>query len=203
MKKVYIFDDTNGGFLEERDAFLSPVDGEPLLPANGTFLKPPTDMATGEAAVFKNGEWHVVPDHRGRDAYDCATRSIWEITALGELPPAVCLLDDGTVAGYRSHPDHYRLSEDGIIRLSTAEIENLEVEKRKKSVRSIRDDLFVDADWRVTRAEDAIRLDLAADAAADTIDNLASYRQYLRDFTKLEDWWDSTPANYDQWRAER
>lgn len=200
MKKVYIFDGNSGEFLEERDAFLSPIDGEPLLPANGTFSPPPDDTTTGMAAVFRDGEWHAVPDLRGKAAYDWSTALIRQITELGEQQNLLPL-DDATAEEYRAHPDHFRLSGGTMERLSDGEIAQLESAKKQKIIREIRDNLFIDADWRVARAEDAIRLGLDPDAAADAINSLASYRHYLRDFTKQKDWWDDTPQNYDQWEG--
>jgi hypothetical protein len=123
MKKVYIFDGESGEFLEKRDAFLSPIGGDPLLPVNGTFLPPPP-VAAGEVAIFRNGKWHVVQDFRGRDTFDWSTQLIRKINEFGStLKP----LDDATAAEYAVHPDYYRLSNGTIAKLSDGEIEKLEI----------------------------------------------------------------------------
>jgi hypothetical protein len=64
----------------------------------------------------------------------------------------------------------------------------LEIQKKKKRVREIRDDLFADADWRINRAEDAIRLNLSPNSNGSAVEPMAFRRQYLRDFTKQSNW---------------
>lgn len=82
---VYRFAAETGELLGPGQAQKNPRrDGDYLLPANATPLAPP-DAPQGHAAVFQDGAWSTVADHRGETAYDAngATR---EIDALGPLP---------------------------------------------------------------------------------------------------------------------
>lgn len=82
---VYRFAAETGEFLGLGQAQKNPRrDGGYLLPANATPLAPP-DAPQGHVAVFQDGAWSTVVDHRGETAYD-ANGVTREIEALGPLP---------------------------------------------------------------------------------------------------------------------
>ena len=56
-----------------------------LLPANATFKQPP-EVSQNEKQIFLDGEWKIIPDHRGT-YYHYNTLQNIEITELGVLPP--------------------------------------------------------------------------------------------------------------------
>lgn len=65
-----------------------------------------------------------------------------------------------------------------------------EIEQRKAEVRLIRNqylsdtDKFMIADFPISKEEKA---------------NYKSYRQYLRDYTEQEFWWESNPKTFEEW----
>lgn len=84
---IYTFDADTGELLDTRQAHANPAYGEEgqpqyLLPRLATFDVPP---AAGEhqAAVFADGAWSLVADHRGTTGYT-AEGELVTITALGD-----------------------------------------------------------------------------------------------------------------------
>lgn len=67
------------------------VPGNYLIPACATALPVPV-LASGEAAIFNDGAWLVVPDHRGQTVYDSATGAPVLMTQLGALPTNLVLI---------------------------------------------------------------------------------------------------------------
>jgi hypothetical protein len=64
--KIYNYDPITGIFIEEGFADPDPLQpGDWLLPAHSTLTKPP-QAAQGQVAVIgEDGEWSLMPDHRG------------------------------------------------------------------------------------------------------------------------------------------
>jgi hypothetical protein len=79
---------------------------------------------------------------------------------------------------------------------SEEEIAAIIVEEIKLAKRQERDAMFSTVDWKVARAEDATRLQVYD--GCDEIRDFARYRQYLRDFTKRQDWWTLPILPYDE-----
>lgn len=61
---IYNYHPDSGVFLGQGEADKSPADDEWLIPAHATDIAPPEPSA-GHAAVFRDGAWGEVVDHRG------------------------------------------------------------------------------------------------------------------------------------------
>lgn len=64
-------------------------------------------------------------------------------------------------------------------------------DEKKERVRSVRNSYLVI--WDFSQLRDAPFTQAEQD-------NLAEYRQYLRDYTKTDNWWESLPKTYDEWK---
>jgi hypothetical protein len=83
--KVYSYNTNTGEFLGSQDALESPLEhGVFLIPAGATEVQPPTP-SIGSVAVFGDGEWTVLPDHRG-ETYWLADGSEHVVDFIGDLP---------------------------------------------------------------------------------------------------------------------
>lgn len=65
-------------------------------------------------------------------------------------------------------------------------------EQKQEMVRSVRDSYL--AYWDFSQLRDSPYTEEEKDI-------LAEYRQYLRDYTKEENWWEHEPATYEDWLA--
>ncbi len=66
---IYHYSPVSGEYLGTSVAHASPQEpGKFLLPANATTTEPPAHDV-GQAAVYADGAWSVVPDHRGQRWY--------------------------------------------------------------------------------------------------------------------------------------
>ena len=87
-KTVYNYDPDTGEYLGLETAHESPMEpGVYLLPAHSTEAEPP-EVGEHQAAVYRNGAWTLVEDHRGEVWYDTATQERHEIKELGIVPEA-------------------------------------------------------------------------------------------------------------------
>jgi hypothetical protein len=68
--------------------------GNYIIPAFATEIEPPAAEA-GYIAVFANGEWTVVEDHRGQVAWVVATKQQITIANLGPIPAGITLMEPG------------------------------------------------------------------------------------------------------------
>lgn len=85
-KTVYNYDPDTGEYLGLETAYESPMEpGVYLLPAHSTETVPP-EAGEHQAAVYRNGAWTLVEDHRGEVWYDTATQERHEIKTLGIVP---------------------------------------------------------------------------------------------------------------------
>lgn len=78
--KIYHYDMTSGEFIGVSDARTNPAfgdDGQPeyLVPAYATTTAPPATVVR-ETVMFSNGDWHVLPDLRGVEAWDQDGREV-------------------------------------------------------------------------------------------------------------------------------
>lgn len=60
------------------------VDDVWLIPEGATTIEPPS-AGVGQVAVFRNGQWSVVPDRRGQLAYDKATQASRLVEEPGDI----------------------------------------------------------------------------------------------------------------------
>lgn len=65
-------------------------------------------------------------------------------------------------------------------------------EEKEQKVRAVRDEYLTH--WDFSQLRDAPFTEEEKDV-------LAEYRQYLRDYTKTENWWEEEPATYEDWLA--
>lgn len=83
-KTVYNYNPDTGEYLGPETAHESPMEpGVYLLPAHSTETAPP-EAGEHQAAVYRNGAWTLVEDHRGESWYDTATQERHDIKALDE-----------------------------------------------------------------------------------------------------------------------
>lgn len=79
---VYGYDALTGEFTGAVQEFLAQGVG---LPACACLTAPP-DAQTGTVAVYQDGSWQRVPDHRGETVYPVSGGAPVKITTLGDYP---------------------------------------------------------------------------------------------------------------------
>jgi len=79
---VYGYDALTGEFTGAVQEFLAQGVG---LPACSCLTAPP-DAQAGTVAVYQDGSWQRVPDHRGETVYPVSGGAPVKITALGDYP---------------------------------------------------------------------------------------------------------------------
>lgn len=93
MLRVHAFDYLTGEWLHDVELSAAQGDRAPdgtwLVPGNCTTIAPP-QTGTLQAAIWRDGAWHVVPDHRGETWYR-ADRAAVLVQDLGD-PGAAGLL---------------------------------------------------------------------------------------------------------------
>ncbi len=84
--KIFNYDSNTLEFINEVDAFESPLEpGNFLIPANATDISPPT-CGENQTCVFNSGKWDVVDDYRGAVVYDTASGDKFVISEFGLIP---------------------------------------------------------------------------------------------------------------------
>lgn len=85
IKTVYNYNPDTGEYLGPETAHESPLEpGVYLLPAHSTETAPP-EVGEHQAAVYRDGVWSLIDDHRGEIYYDTATQERHDIKALDEV----------------------------------------------------------------------------------------------------------------------
>lgn len=83
---VYDYNPETGEYKDTSEAQESPLElGVYLIPAHATAIAPP-EAGAGRVAVFADGAWTLVEDHRGEVWYDTVTQERHEIKDLGVVP---------------------------------------------------------------------------------------------------------------------
>lgn len=72
------------------------------------------------------------------------------------------------------------------------------VEQKQAEVRSIRDKMLNDFEWRISRNNDERELGIEE---TDERQSLLDYRQYLRDYTKTDSWYEKVPITFEEFEA--
>lgn len=90
---VYNFDSLAGEFIGSADEYLPQGVG---LPACACAVAPPQTEA-GSVAVYRDGGWQTVPDHRGETVYSTGDGSATVISEPGDYPAGTTLLAPETV----------------------------------------------------------------------------------------------------------
>lgn len=111
--KVYCYHSVTGEFTEMIDARLSPAwtdkdqpEGQWLLPAWATTDEVPLP-GEKQAAVYANGAWSLVEDHRGETYYDGDGKQV-TITGLGPVDPTFTTEPPETPEEQQQSPDETR-----------------------------------------------------------------------------------------------
>lgn len=205
MKKAYVYDEDTREFIRIEDAYREPKGGKYVHSTNSTFIKPMEneDIPSHTAQIFDEDEqcWELVSDYRGMYAINTRTHLLSVIDTLGELPPETVLIPDEMRDEYTQSPEHFVISANNIlVRRTDEEIEQLALSKQQDRARQKRNAALNDIDWRIQRAEDAQTLGITA---GDKLTDLVSYRQYLRDFTELDDWWNTPIPSFEEFLEEK
>ncbi|MGC0950888.1 tail fiber assembly protein [Pantoea agglomerans] len=90
---VYNFDAVSGEFTGSNDEYLAQGVG---LPANACATAPPVTNAR-QVALYLNGNWQAVADHRGETIYSTAGGAAQLVTAPGDYPAGMTPLAPATV----------------------------------------------------------------------------------------------------------
>lgn len=72
-------------------------------------------------------------------------------------------------------------------------------EEKSESVRQIRNQMIDAFDWRISRNNDERELGLTE---TDDRELLLKYREYLRNYPKTENWYESIPLTFEEWKEE-
>lgn len=79
--------------------------------------------------------------------------------------------------------------------LTAEEQAQKELDDKKASVRAVREQYFVDyVDWY--QSKPLLWEEMTEEERAD----VANYRQYLKDYTQGESWWEENPLNFEEWK---
>ncbi|EIV2971409.1 tail fiber assembly protein [Cronobacter sakazakii] len=89
---VYNYDASTGEYLDSNEEYLQQGVG---LPANSCAVAPPS-VEAGSTALYQNGRWQIVADHRGETVYSIKDGTAVEITAPGDYPADTTLLKPST-----------------------------------------------------------------------------------------------------------
>jgi len=89
---VYNYDAVSGEFTGSNDEYLAQGVG---LPANACITAPPADVA-GCVALYIDGSWQTVADHRGETVYSVNDGSALLINTPGEYPAGTTTLQPAT-----------------------------------------------------------------------------------------------------------
>ncbi|QXB23902.1 tail fiber assembly protein [Lelliottia amnigena] len=85
---VYCYDGETGEYAGESDEYLAIGVG---IPADSTVIPSPV-AESGYSAVFRDGGWSMLPDHRGEIVYSTVNGEVVTITELGDYPANTTLL---------------------------------------------------------------------------------------------------------------
>lgn len=80
--KIYNFDSVTGEFTGSSDEYLAQGVG---LPANACITAPPVTEA-GRVAIYQDGAWTAVADHRGKTVYSVTDSAAVVINVPGDYP---------------------------------------------------------------------------------------------------------------------
>jgi len=79
--------------------------------------------------------------------------------------------------------------------MTSDEQEQADLENKQKAVRAVREQYFADyVDWY--QSKPLLWEEMTEEEKAD----VAGYRQYLKDYTKGEEWWEQNPMDFETWK---
>ena len=89
---VYNYDAQSGEYISTTEEYLPQDVG---VPANATSVSPPVVKA-GSIAVFHEGDWQLISDHRGETVYAIANGAEIKVTEPGDYPGGTTTLKPAT-----------------------------------------------------------------------------------------------------------
>ncbi len=89
---VYHYDLQTGEYIGSSEEFLMQGIG---IPDHSTFLPPPP-VEKGMVAIYRDGSWHILVDHRGEIVYSTINGSEIYIFDIGDYPKDTTLLKPAT-----------------------------------------------------------------------------------------------------------
>ena len=119
-----------------------------------------------------------------------------KIIAINETGNFPCLVYDSIEQDAEYNASDY-VQIDGEFVLTS---DNKAIEQKQSEVRSIRDKMLDDFEWRISRNNDERELGIEE---TDERQSLLEYRAYLRDYTKEENWHEGNPLTFDSWLAKQ
>lgn len=135
---IYNYDRNTNEYTGSSLAVEDPVESQkqggfvPLIPGCSTTLEPPIAQKN-EIAVFKNGNWAIMADFRGRKQVEKVTKEISEIKNIGSLDEGFQLVSDETAEDILNHPEKYEVVNDELIDISdTQEYHQHQIEEKQK-----------------------------------------------------------------------
>lgn len=84
-------------------------------------------------------------------------------------------------------------------RFQIVEISEPTTDEKKAAVRAVRDGYINGIEWRVSRYRDQVEIGTETTDSNAIYIKILQYMQYLRDYTKTENWWEQEPATYEDW----
>jgi hypothetical protein len=86
--KIYNYNPSTFEFLSESDANLDPLEGKPLVPANGTLIKNILATQKNKAIIFNQDlqKWEYIPDFRNKVLANKQNGSLFTIEKLNIDP---------------------------------------------------------------------------------------------------------------------
>ena len=92
MITIYNYDVKSGEYINTTEEYLPQGVG---VPANATIVAPPVVKAKN-IALFREGNWQVIADHRGETVYAIADGAATEVTEPGDYPAGTTTLKPAT-----------------------------------------------------------------------------------------------------------
>ena len=104
---VYTFDNA-GVFTGKAEAQIVIGSG---IPANSTLIEPP-EATEGHAAIFHDGAWEIIEDHRNDTVWNKADGSPGHVTELGPMPSTLTTTKPtGLFVAWDDHTNAWQFSQ--------------------------------------------------------------------------------------------
>ena len=199
---VYFYDPDTGEYRGSMAAHSDPISGNPMLPANATFLPPDADADAPPhtVPVFAGDHWINTQDHRLSAIVEVATKRVTRVDHLGPIADGYMIVSEKEAESIIEHPEYWRQQNGELVPLGEDGRNALILNDLQTSKLAERADMFASVDWRVERLADQALLNKA------TIDDrikIAHYRDYLRNFTNSSDWWTIPIKTFEEFESEQ
>lgn len=134
FRDVRLFDVRNGEQLPSLEL------GQPLPPDNDTFTSvTPPALEPGSCAKFVSGTWVIIPDHRGKTAYNKQTLEPVTITEIGDPPDELTLLPPGVDVRWDSQSGSWTPDPEKVRQTNVARVKQELQLNDELSIRAVRE----------------------------------------------------------------